>query len=205
MGRDFIKNLSSKVPRNIEPFHIFLTGGGGVGKSHLLTTIYHSLSKLLMYRGGEPTKERILVLAPTGVASINVNGTTIHTGLIIPTTEFFSLSGSSKSNLQKKLARVEVIMIDEISMVPNRLFRKTDQRLWDIFNVKKPFAGKSVLLCGDFYKLPPIYKDPIFKIPILKKDPNSNKKSKSRDNKNSWMKWMNLMDLNYRGVSKWLN
>uniref|UniRef100_A0A7M5V9S6 ATP-dependent DNA helicase n=2 Tax=Clytia hemisphaerica TaxID=252671 RepID=A0A7M5V9S6_9CNID len=180
-GRDFVKNLSSKVPRNIEPFRIFLTGGGGVGKSHLLTTIYHSLSKLLMYRGGEPTKERILVLAPTGVAAINVNGTTIHTGLIIPTTEFFSLSGSSKANLQKKLACVEVIMIDEISMVPNRLFRKIDQRLRDIFNMKKPFAGKSVLLCGDLYQLPPIFKDPIYKVPILKKDPNNGNENKKRE------------------------
>ncbi|XP_066925712.1 uncharacterized protein [Clytia hemisphaerica] len=162
-GRDFVKNLSSKVPKCIEPFHIFLTGGGGVGKSHLLTTIYHSLSKLLMYRGGEPTKERVLVLAPTGVAAINVNGTTIHSGLIIPTTDFFPLNASSKQNLQKKLACVEVIMIDEISMVSSRLFRNIDERLRKIFEVDKPFAGKSVLLCGDLYQLPPVFKDFIYK------------------------------------------
>ena len=163
-GRDFVKNLSSKVSRNIEPFHIFLTGGGGVGKSHLLTTIYHSLSKLLMYRGGEPTKERILVLAPTGVAAINVNGTTIHTGLIIPTQKLFPLNSSSKQNLQNKLSCIEVIMIDEISMVPSRLFRNIDSRLREIFGVEKPFGGKSVLVCGDLYQLPPIYKDPIYQV-----------------------------------------
>ncbi|XP_066926174.1 uncharacterized protein [Clytia hemisphaerica] len=179
-GRDFIKNLSSKVPRNIAPFHIFLTGGGGVGKSHLLTTIYHSLSKLLMYRGGEPTKERILVLAPTGVAAINVNGTTIHSGLIIPTTEFYSLDASSKQNLQQKLACVEVIMIDEISMVSNNLFRKIDKRLRQIFSVDKPFAGKSVLLCGDLYQLPPVFKGPIFKVPVVKKDPIDRKNTHSK-------------------------
>ncbi|XP_066915086.1 uncharacterized protein [Clytia hemisphaerica] len=162
-GRDFIKNMSTKCPKNKEPFHIFLTGGGGVGKSHLLTTIYHSLSKLLMYRGGEPTKERILVLAPTGVAAINVNGTTIHTGLIIPTTDFFPLNASSKSNLQKKLSCVEIIMIDEVSMVPSRLFRNIDERLRKIFDVDKPFGGKSVLLCGDLYQLPPIFRDLIYK------------------------------------------
>ena len=163
-GRDFVKNLSSKVARNIEPFHIFLTGGGGVGKSLLLTTIYHSLSKLLMYRGGEPTKERILVLAPTAVAAITVNGTTIHTGLIIPTQKLFPLNSSSKQNLQKKLSCVEVIMTDEISMVPSRLFRSIDARLREIFGVDRPFGGKSVLLCGDLYQLPPIFKDPIYKV-----------------------------------------
>ncbi|XP_066910247.1 uncharacterized protein [Clytia hemisphaerica] len=162
-GRNFVKNLSSKDPKIVEPFHIFLTGGGGVGKSHLLTTIYHSLSKLLMYRGGEPTKQRILVLAPTGVAAINVNGTTIHTGLIIPTKKLFPLNAMSKQNLQKKLACVEIIMIDEISMVPSRLFRNIDSRLREIFSSDKPFGGKSVLLCGDLYQLPPIYRDPIYK------------------------------------------
>ncbi|XP_066928370.1 uncharacterized protein [Clytia hemisphaerica] len=162
-GRNFVKNLSSKDPKIVEPFHIFLTGGGGVGKSHLLTTIYHSLSKLLMYRGGEPTKQRILVLAPTGVAAININGTTIHTGLIIPTKKLFPLNAMSKQNLQKKLACVEIIMIDEISMVPSRLFRNIDSRLREIFSSDKPFGGKSVLLCGDLYQLPPIYRDPIYK------------------------------------------
>ncbi|XP_066910992.1 ATP-dependent DNA helicase PIF1-like [Clytia hemisphaerica] len=116
-----------------------------------------------MYKGGEPTKERILILAPTGVAAINVNGTTIHSGLIIPTTDLFPLNASSKQNLQKKLACVKVIMIDEISMVPSRLFRNIDKRLRSIFNVDQPFGGKSVLLCGDLYQLPPVFKDPIYK------------------------------------------
>jgi len=65
--------------------------------------------------------------------------------------------------LQKKLACVEVIMIDEISMVSSRLFRNIDERLRKIFEVDKPFAGKSVLLCGDLYQLPSIYRDFIYK------------------------------------------
>ncbi|XP_066933724.1 uncharacterized protein [Clytia hemisphaerica] len=54
-------------------------------------------------------------------------------------------------------------MIDEISMVPSRLFRNIDSRLREIFSSDKPFGGKSVLLCGDLYQLPPIYRDPIYK------------------------------------------
>ena len=80
-SRDYMKNLSSKTIKNIKPFHIFLTGGAGVGKSHLIKNIYMSISKVLMYKDGHPEKPRILLLAPTGVAAINTDGTTIHTTL----------------------------------------------------------------------------------------------------------------------------
>ena len=68
----------------ISPFYLFLTGGGGCGKSHLLRTVYQSVTKLLLYRSGDLDKPGVLVLAPTGVAVINTNGTTIHSGLNIP-------------------------------------------------------------------------------------------------------------------------
>ena len=51
-SRDYGKNLSSKVMKKVKPFHIFLTGGGGVVKSHLIKTIYMSINKVLMYKGG---------------------------------------------------------------------------------------------------------------------------------------------------------
>ena len=130
-ARDYVKNLSCKSPKVIEPFHIFLSGGGGVGKSHLLTTIYHSVTKLLMYKGGEPSKQRVLVLGPTGVSAIHINGTTIHSGLVIPTThgKMFPLKDKAKCTLRTKLSCVEMIMIDEISMVSAKLFRNIDIRL----------------------------------------------------------------------------
>jgi len=55
---DYVKSLNCKAPIQMEPFHPFISGGGGVGKSHLLTTIYHSVTKILMYRSGEPDKKR---------------------------------------------------------------------------------------------------------------------------------------------------
>ena len=47
--RDYVKNLSSKHVKYIKPFHIFLTGGAGVGKSHVIKTIFMSISKLLFF------------------------------------------------------------------------------------------------------------------------------------------------------------
>ena len=63
---------------------MFITGNGGCGKSHLIRTIYHSLTKTLSNRTMSPDKPMVLLLAPTGVAAINIDGTIIHTGLGIP-------------------------------------------------------------------------------------------------------------------------
>ena len=82
-SRDYMKNLSSKTIKNIKPFHIFFTEGAGVGKSHLIKTIYMSISKVLIYKGGHPEKPRILLLAPTGAAAIYIDGTTIHTAQLV--------------------------------------------------------------------------------------------------------------------------
>ena len=70
------KEFSKTKPR--EPLNLFLSGSGRVGKSHLFKIIYQSVSKVLQYPDGSPDKQRVLILAPTGVSSINVSGLTIH-------------------------------------------------------------------------------------------------------------------------------
>ena len=80
-SRDYIKSLHCKVIKNVKSFHIFITGGAGVGKSHLIKAIFLSLNKDLGYKGGDVDKPRILLLALNGVAAININGTTIHSSL----------------------------------------------------------------------------------------------------------------------------
>ena len=79
-SNDFIKNLGSERPQTIYPFHILITGGGGVGKSHLIKTIHMSLSKVLMYKRGDPEKPRILLPAPTRVAAVHIYGTQFIVG-----------------------------------------------------------------------------------------------------------------------------
>ena len=51
-------------------FHLFLSGSGGCGKSHLIKTVFHAVNKVFLYRSGDPAKPRVLLLAPTGVAAI---------------------------------------------------------------------------------------------------------------------------------------
>ena len=100
------------------PFQLFRSGDGGSGKSHLIKTIYHSVSKLRLYQSESPVKPRVLVLMHTGVPAININGTTIHSGLNIPCRcKLMPLSNKNCAELRNKYSEVQIVIIDEISMV----------------------------------------------------------------------------------------
>ena len=73
--------LNYKIIKNIKPFHILLSRDAGHGKSHLMKTIYMSISKVLIYKDDHQEKPRILLLALTDVAVIHIDGTAIHTAL----------------------------------------------------------------------------------------------------------------------------
>ena len=131
----------------------------------MIKTIYISLSKVLIYKGGELEQPRILLLARTGVTSINVNGTTIHSGLGVNVGgKLHPLNEQHRAALRNKLSEVRLIMIDEISIVSSVLFFQVNQRLNEIFRYsgKKPFAGFPVIVCGDFYQLPPVKGSPVY-------------------------------------------
>ena len=79
-----MKNMNSLKPVEIEPLYLFLTGGGGAGKSHLIKTIYHTAVKTFRHPAINHELPTFLLMAPTGVAAINIDGTTINTGVAIP-------------------------------------------------------------------------------------------------------------------------
>ena len=124
-----------------------------------------SLCKVLIYKGSELEKPRILLLTPTGVAVINRNGTTIHSGLEINVGgKLYPLSEQHRAALRNKLSEVRLIIIDEISMVSSVLFFQVNQQLTEIFRYsgKESFAGLPVIVCGDFYQLPPVKGSPVY-------------------------------------------
>ena len=168
---DFIYNWAKSnvkceaTSKQSTPFHLFLSGGGGCGKSHLIKIVFHAVNKVFLYGSGDPAKPRVLLLAPTGVASININGNTVHFGLYIPCRgKLLPLNDGNKAELRNKYSEVELVIIDEISMVSSKLFNQIHKSLNEIFSPGQdvPFGGKSLLVRGDLCQLPPVRAKPVF-------------------------------------------
>ena len=87
-AKQYVKSRSALSRQNLEPLYIFLTGSAECGKSFLMKVLYQSLTKTLSYGNVSVDKPKVLLMAPTGVAAINIDGTTIHTALNIPIGSF---------------------------------------------------------------------------------------------------------------------
>lgn len=132
------------------PDHCLITGKAGTGKSTLLN---HFRST---------TKKRVAVLAPTGVAAVNVRGQTLHSFFKFRpgiTLEQASRSGAkiAKGDGAKLYLNLDSILIDEISMVRADLLDCADAFLRAVTRRKKiPFGGVQMIFIGDLYQLPPV-------------------------------------------------
>ncbi len=124
--------------------HVLLTGRAGTGKSTLLS----------YFR--ERTKKQIAVVAPTGVAALNVGGQTIHSffGFNIGTRP--GSVGKPTTSKRKLLAALDTIIIDEISMVRADLLDCIDQVLRAARPGNQPFGGVQLIMIGDPFQLPPV-------------------------------------------------
>ena len=165
--RRLIKNMNTLKPVEVKPIYLFLTGGGGAGKSHLITTIYHTAVQTFRHPPFIPELPTVLLMAPTGVAAINIDGTTVNTGLAIPkdTGDYLpAMSDQRKTQYRLSLKDLKLVIVDEISMVGNTSLLHIHQRLKEIFGCSsaKLFAGISVIAVGDLYQLPPIKKKTVF-------------------------------------------
>ena len=138
---------------------LFLTGKAGTGKSTLLRYI------------ASTTKKKNIILAPTGIAAINVGGSTLHSFFKLPFHPLLpndskynarNIRETLKYNSEKRklLREVELIIIDEISMVRADIIDFIDKVL-RIYcrNMREPFGGKQLLLVGDIYQLEPVLKE----------------------------------------------
>ena len=115
--------MNSGILEKGNTFIYFFTGGEGVSISNLIKTINLSLRKILIYKGENQEKSRILLLIPTGVAAINIDGTTVHTHLGINVGGKMSpLKDRQKAALSNKISELRLLIIGEISIVFNALF-----------------------------------------------------------------------------------
>ena len=137
---------------------VFLTGKAGTGKSTFLRHICAN------------TKKKYVVLAPTGIAAINAGGSTMHSFFKLPfypilpddpnlslqrgrIHEFFKYAKPHR----KLLEQIELVIIDEISMVRADIIDAVD-RILRVYS-REPFGGKQILLVGDVFQLEPVVKN----------------------------------------------
>jgi hypothetical protein len=147
--------------------NIFLTGKAGTGKTTLLKKITSS------------TYKNHIIVAPTGVAAINAGGVTIHSMFqlpfapLLPTDYYTNYTGQSTFETRKTILRhfkvradkrailnsLELLIIDEVSMLRPDTLDAIDIMLQYVRFNKKPFGGVQVLFIGDLMQLPPIIRN----------------------------------------------
>ncbi len=124
----------------------FITGKAGTGKSTLLQ----------YFR--ENTDKNVVILAPTGVAALNVKGQTIHSFFRFPTiiTPQTVRDKKPSKTFLELLKRLDTVIIDEVSMVRADLMDCIDEALRFCLKSEEPFGGLQMVFIGDLYQLPPV-------------------------------------------------
>ena len=134
--------------------NLFITGKAGTGK----TTFLHQIKKKSL--------KRMVIVAPTGVAAINAKGVTIHSFFQMPFGPILPNQIANTSNAQRKFSKTKIdiiksldlIIIDEISMVRADLLDGIDQVMRRYKNRNKVFGGAQILMIGDLQQLAPVVK-----------------------------------------------
>ena len=134
--------------------NVFLTGAPGTGKTHVLKQYISYLREHSI---------PFAVTAPTGIAASHIGGTTIHSyfgiGLKDSLTQYDIEALTEKKYLWDRMAKLKVLIIDEVSMLSPSLFRSIDALLRTFKFSMEPFGGVQLVLVGDFFQLPPIQKN----------------------------------------------
>ena len=134
--------------------NLFITGSAGTGKSHIIKTIIKSLTL---------NKKKFGVTSSTGCSAITIDGSTLHSFLGIglgnlPVKVLYEelFKKKYKNKIYTKLKKLEILIIDEISMINGDLFTLIDEYLKLIKGNKEPFGGIQMILSGDFFQLLPV-------------------------------------------------
>ena len=136
---------------------VFLTGKAGTGKTTFLRKVV------------EESRKRVVVVAPTGIAAINAGGVTIHSFFQLPLHPFIpGMKIESKFAFSKEkrsiIKTMDILIIDEISMVRCDLLEAIDSVLRRFRNKYKPFGGVQLLMIGDLQQLSPVITDEEFQL-----------------------------------------
>ena len=161
--------ILNQIKTSETAFYCFLSGGAGVGKSHLTKALYQAALKYYNTRAGDDFHQiKVILLAPTGKAAYTIRGNTIHSTLAIPANQslrnYKPLDSSRLNTLRCQFGGVKLIFVDEISVVGNSMFAiQLNNRLKDIKGCREDFGGVSIIAIGDLFQLEPVMDGHILK------------------------------------------
>ena len=134
--------------------NLFVSGPGGVGKSFVIKRIIEEFRS---------RQHKFRIAASTGVAALNVGGSTIHAllgtrlaGTVKEAKEYHGTNAMQKA--QNRLNFIQTLIVDEVSMLSGDYITMMDWWLQQVRSNYEPFGGLQIILCGDFLQLPPVEK-----------------------------------------------
>jgi ATP-dependent exoDNAse (exonuclease V) alpha subunit len=147
---------------------MLMTGPGGTGKTYVIEAV----KKVLEHYGAS---HKIKCFAPTASAATLVDGSTIHKGFSIqvrkhPKNERLEqddnytvfINVTDRKKLREELKDVEIVIIDEVSLLGQQLLAEIDHALRYAKNNNEYFGGVIIIFTGDFFQFPPVYQTPLY-------------------------------------------
>lgn len=137
--------------KNPEPFRIFINGEAGTGNNHLIKCLYYETNKILSPHAPNPDDTVVLLTAPTATAAFNIGGNTLHQAFSLTKSlpiPYIYKRDDGLNKLRVKLQNLSILIIDEISMVGQRVFLYVSGTAL--------FGNTCMIAVGDFYQLPPV-------------------------------------------------
>lgn len=133
--------------------NVFITGAPGAGKTYVLNQFIGKARQ---------TGRSVAVTASTGIAATHINGQTIHSwsGVGVSTALTDELLKRIRPRRKKAISHTDVLVIDEVSMLPAWLLDMVDHVCRNLRSNPAPFGGLQVVLSGDFFQLPPVTRSP---------------------------------------------
>ena len=161
-----VKRNFKDINHEVKPLRLIIHGGSGCGKSTVLKCASLHAEKLLRKAGGSINKPRVLICAHTGMAAKLVNGTTLSKTFGLPFTNLHvGLDNKKLAEAREWLSELQLIIIDELSLISADQLYKLHMRLCEIFQSEDKFANIGMVLVGDILQLKPIRGRYIFQEP----------------------------------------
>jgi len=131
--------------------NVFITGEAGAGKTHVLNQYVSYLRE---------KRVSVAVTASTGIAATHLSGTTVHSFSGIGARDYldeYALDSlTQRQNLSRRFENLEVLIVDEISMLSASFLESLDRLIRALRRSEMPFGGLQVVFSGDFFQLPPV-------------------------------------------------